>query len=68
MNRRKVNECRIGLATIELLNGNYEEALLLYRKCKHEHCNWNKEDTEGLLLIEKNIEICEERLCMLRNP
>ncbi len=59
---KKMNECLMGIATVESCLGNYEEALSLFKKCKREHLLWNKIDTEGLELIDISILVCEKQL------
>ncbi len=59
---KKMNECLMGIATVESCLGNFEEALCLFKKCKSQHILWNKADAEGLELIDIGISICEKQL------
>jgi hypothetical protein len=58
----KVNDCYMGLATLEFLRGNYQKSYDQFLELKMDHIKNKVRDLDGLKLIEQNILACEEKL------
>lgn len=61
-NRKRMNECSMGLASLEFLRGNYEKAMELFKIIRNDHSVYSPTDHERLMLIDQNIMACGEKL------